>query len=93
MSRTLQGSELHYPAIEKETTAIMKRFRKCFHLLLRKTFTLVRIFSTAAVAQKLKITKSKNEEWHWHLILMRLSVDQENKILDQILFLEHFMPI
>ena len=28
MSRTLQGSELHYPAVEKEATAIIEAVRK-----------------------------------------------------------------
>ena len=41
MSRTLHGSELHYPACEKEATAIMQATRKWSHLLLRQTFTLV----------------------------------------------------
>ena len=41
MSRTLQGSELHYPAIEKEATAIIEAIRKWSHFLLRNTFTLV----------------------------------------------------
>ena len=41
MSRTLQGGDLHYPAIEKEATAIIEAIRKWSHLLLRQTFTLV----------------------------------------------------
>ena len=28
--RTLQGSELHYPAVEKEPTTIIESIRKCF---------------------------------------------------------------
>ena len=41
MSRTLQGSERHYPAFEKEATAIIEAVRKWLHLLSRNTFTLV----------------------------------------------------
>ena len=41
MSRTVQGSELHYLAIEKEATAIIEAIRKRSHFLLRNTFTLV----------------------------------------------------
>ena len=33
MSRTLQGSELHYPSVEKETTAIIEAVRKWHHFL------------------------------------------------------------
>ena len=33
MSRTLQGSEMHYPPVEKEATAIIEAVRKWEHLL------------------------------------------------------------
>ena len=39
--RILQGSELHYPAIEKEATAIIEAIRRWHHFLSRSTFTLV----------------------------------------------------
>ena len=39
MSRTLQGSEKHYPHVEKEATAIMEAGRKWEHLLARQHFT------------------------------------------------------
>ena len=41
MSRALQSSELHYPAVEKEATAIIKAVQKWNHLLSRQHFTLV----------------------------------------------------
>ncbi|XP_068211794.1 uncharacterized protein [Palaemon carinicauda] len=41
MSRTLQGSELHYPAVEKEATAIIEAVRKWSHFLVRRHFTLI----------------------------------------------------
>ena len=41
LSRTLQDSEIHYPAYEKEATAIIEAIRKWSHLLSRQTFTLV----------------------------------------------------
>ena len=41
MSRTLQCSELHYPAVEKEATAIIEAVRKWSHFLARRHFTLV----------------------------------------------------
>ena len=40
-SRTLQGSEIHYPAYEEEATAIIETIRKWSHLLSRQTFTLI----------------------------------------------------
>ena len=41
MSRTLHGSELHYPAVEKEATAIIEAVRKWTHFLSRQHVTLV----------------------------------------------------
>ena len=41
MSWALQSSELHYPAVEKEATAIIEAVRKWNHLLSRQHFTLV----------------------------------------------------
>ena len=38
MSRTLQGSELHYPAVEKEATAIIEAVRKWSDFLARREF-------------------------------------------------------
>ena len=41
MSRTLQFSELHYPPVEKETTAIIEAVHKWEHLLARQDFMLI----------------------------------------------------
>ena len=41
MSRSFQGSELHYPVVEKEATAIIEAVRKWNHFLSRQHFTLV----------------------------------------------------
>ena len=41
MSRTLQGSEIHYPPVEKEATAIIEVVRKWRHFLAGRCFTLV----------------------------------------------------
>ena len=43
MSRTLHGSELHYPAVEKKATAIIEAVRKWTHFLSRQHFTLVTV--------------------------------------------------
>ena len=42
MSRTLQSSELHYPAVEKEAMAIIEAVRKWRHFLAGRHFTLNR---------------------------------------------------
>ena len=41
MSRPLSGSELHYPAVEKEATAIIEAARKWNHFLAVRRFTLI----------------------------------------------------
>ena len=41
MSRSFQECELHYPAVEKEATAIIEAVRKWNHFLSRQHFTLV----------------------------------------------------
>ena len=70
MSRTLQGGELHYPAIEKKATAIIEATRKWSHLLLRQTFTLVTDQRSVAFmldsrrrSKIKKKTKFNNGEW------------------------------
>ena len=71
MSRTLQGGELHYPAIEKEATAIIEAIRKWSHLLLRKTFTLVTDQrSVALMLDSRRLSKIKNnkvQKWRMEL--------------------------
>ena len=41
MSRTLQNSELHYPPVEKQATAIIEAVRKWSYLLAHRQFTLI----------------------------------------------------
>ena len=41
MSRMLSGSEVFYPAIEKEVTAVIEAVRKWKHLLAQKSFKIV----------------------------------------------------
>ena len=71
MSRTLQGGELHYPAIEKEATAIIEAIRKWSHLLLRQTFTLVTDQRSVAFMldsrRRSKIKNDKVQQWRMEL--------------------------
>ena len=71
MSRTLQGGELHYPAIEKEATAIIEAIRKWSHLLLRQTFTLVTDQRSVAFMldsrRRSKIKNNKVQQWRMEL--------------------------
>ena len=61
MSRTFQGSELHYPALEKEDTAIIEAVRKWSDFLLRREFHLITDQrSVAFMLDKRKRTKIKN---------------------------------
>ena len=60
MSRTLQGSELHYPAVEKEATAIIEAVRKWSDCLLRRESHLITDQrSVAFMLDKRKRTKIK----------------------------------
>ena len=75
MSRTLQGSELQYPAVEKEATAIIEAVRKWNHFLSRKHFTLVTDQkSVAFMLDNRKRTKIKNNKiLGWRLELASFS--------------------
>ena len=70
-SRTLQGGKLHYPAIEKEATAIIEAIRKWSHLLLRQTFTLVTDQRSVAFMldsrRRSKIKNNKVQQWRMEL--------------------------
>ena len=70
MSRTLQGGELHYPAIEKEATAIIEAIRKWSHLL-RQTFTLVTDQQSVAFMldsrRRSKIKNNEVQQWRMEL--------------------------
>ena len=63
MSRTLQGSEMHYPPVEKEATAIIEAVRKWEHLLARQHFTIITDQrSVAFMLDNRKRTKIKNNK-------------------------------
>ena len=70
-SRTLQGSELHYPAVEKEATAIIESIRKWAHLLNRQTFTIITDQRSVAFMldsrRRTKIKNSKVQQWRIEL--------------------------
>lgn len=71
MSRTLQGGEVHYPAVEKEATAIIEAVRKWEHLLARQHFTLITDQRSVAFMldnrKRTKIKNSKILEWRVEL--------------------------
>ena len=71
MSRTLQDSELHYPAVEKEATANIEPVRKWSDFLLRREFHLITDQrSVAFMLDKRKRTKIKNNKIQgWRLEL------------------------
>ena len=75
MSRSLQGSELAYPAVEKEATAIIEAVRKWAHLLMRQHFYLVTDQrSVAFMLDSRKKTKIKNNKiMCWRLELSSFS--------------------
>ena len=77
MSRSLQGAELAYPAVEKEATSIIEAVRKWNHLLMRKCFTLVTDQkSVAFMLDSRKRTKIKNNKiLCWRLELSQFSYD------------------
>ena len=71
MSRTLQNSELHYPPVEKEATAIIEAVRKWSHFLARRQFTLItdqRYVAFMLDSRKCtKIKKNKIQGWRLEL--------------------------
>ena len=75
MSRTLQSSELHYPPVEKEATAIIEAVRKWEHLLARQHFMLITDQrSVAFMLDNCKRTKIKNNKIQgWRLELASFS--------------------
>ena len=75
LSRTLHSSELHYPAIEKEATAVIEAVRKWKHLLARQHFTIVTDQrSVAFMFDSRKRTKVKNNKIQsWRLELASFS--------------------
>ena len=75
MSRTLQSSEMHYPPVEKEATAIIEAVRKWEHLLARQHFTIITDQrSVAFMLDNRKRTKIKNNKIQgWRLELASFS--------------------
>ncbi|XP_064083977.1 uncharacterized protein LOC135199749 [Macrobrachium nipponense] len=69
MSRTLQGSELHYPAVEKEATAIIEAVHKWSHFLARRHFTLITdqrsVMFMLDSRKRTKIKNNKIQEWRF----------------------------
>ncbi len=71
MSRTLQESELHYPAVEKEATAIIEAVRKWSHFLARRHFTLITdqrsVMFMLDNRKRTLIKNNKIQEWRLEL--------------------------
>ena len=76
MSRTLQGSELHYAPVEKEATAIIEAVRKWRHFLAGRHFTLVTDQRSVAFMidnkKRSKIKNNKIQSWRLELLLIQL---------------------
>ncbi len=70
-SRALQGSELHYPSVEKEATAIIEAGHKWRHLLAGRLFTLItdqRSMAFMLDSRKHSMIKnSKIQDWRLEL--------------------------
>ncbi|XP_041366948.1 uncharacterized protein LOC121381669 [Gigantopelta aegis] len=75
ISRTLQNSELRYPAVEKDATAITEAVRKWSHFLMRRPFTLITDQrSVAFMLDNRRRTKVKNNKIQgWRLELSSFS--------------------
>ena len=74
MSRILHASEMHYPPVEKEATAIIEAVQKWEHLLVRQHFTIITDQrSVAFMLDNRKRTKIKNNTIQgWRLERMRI---------------------
>ena len=77
MSQTLNHHETHYPAIEKEATAVIKTVRKWFHFLFGQHFTIVMDQNSVAfITDNNRWSKIKNDKIQvWHLELANFSYD------------------
>ena len=75
VSRTLQNSELCYPAVEKEATAIIEAVSKGSHVLMRSPFILITDqLSVAFMLDNRRHTKVKNNKIQgWRLELSSFS--------------------
>ena len=71
MSRTLQGSEIYYPAYEKKAPAVIEAVKKWSHLLSRQTFTLITDQRSVAFMfdsrRRAKIKTDKVQLWRTEL--------------------------
>lgn len=71
MSRTLQGSELHYPAVAKEAMAIIEAVRKWRHFLAGRHFTLETDQRSVSFMfdnrKRTKIKNNKIQDWRLEL--------------------------
>ncbi|XP_076803121.1 uncharacterized protein LOC143447076 [Clavelina lepadiformis] len=78
MSRMLHGSELKYPAIEKEATAIIEATRKWKDLLQRQSFELVTDQRSVAYMldnrRRTKIKNNKIQTWRLELASLNYSI-------------------
>jgi len=67
MTRKLQGSELHFPSVEKEATAIIGAVRKWRHFLVGPRFALVTDQRSVAFMidnkKRSKIKNNKIQTW------------------------------
>ena len=74
ISRTLSGSEVHYPAIEKEkATSVIEAVRKWSHLLSRRHFKNITEQKSVAFMmdnrKHYKITKYNVGDLNWHILI------------------------
>ena len=78
MSRTLHASERHYPAVEKEATAIIEAVRKWNHFLARGQFTLVTDQRSVAFMfdckKRSKIKKNNIQSWRLELASLAYNI-------------------
>ena len=79
MSRTLQGSELHYPAVEKEAMAIIEAVRKWRHFLAGRHFTLKTDQQSVAFMfdnrKRTKVKNNKIQDWRLELASFSYTVE------------------
>ena len=78
MSRTFHASERHYPAVEKEATAIIEAVRKWNHFLARGQFTLVTDQRSVAFMfdrkRRSKIKNNKIQSWRLELASLAYNI-------------------
>jgi len=93
MSRTLNGSQLHYPACEKEAMAIIEAIRTWSHLLSRRTFSLITDQRSVAImldnCHRSKIKTDKIQKWRVELAAFSYEVKyrpgQQNVAPDKLM--------